>query len=206
MHIVRILACVLLVFTIVALTSCTSAESQPVRSGNADATGTIDKPLSPAAAQSPNLVLPPPPANTLFLDPGNVANVTPPAEPMSIRSRLVTLNLDLLNGAIAPPGSPTQVKRLPLNLFSDASFIAIPDRVDIHPKGLTLTGKLTAFQKSRKAKQNQTLRLLRMSIEIPARLSKIRVSQAQHQSDDEIVDHRHRARGVPLFQVTPIFS
>ncbi len=173
MHIVRILACVLLVFTIVALTSCTSAESQPVRSGNADATGTIDKPLSPAAAQSPNLVLPPPPANTLFLDPGNVANVTPPAEPMSIRSRLVTLNLDLLNGVIAPPGSPTQVKRLPLNLFSDASFIAIPDRVDIHPKGLTLTGKLEGIDKSQVTLvvENQTLA---GTVRMPGKLFQIR--------------------------------
>lgn len=74
----------------------------------------------------------------LFLDAPSPASITP--DPLVVRSRWVTLNSELLNGLDAPPNSPASAKSVRLNLFPDALFTALPDRVDPNPNGFTWFG------------------------------------------------------------------
>ena len=143
-------------------------------------TGCVATPSATSPAPEPSttsvgkMELPPTPQPlALFLDPSPAPGATPTPAPLTIRTRLVQINFDWLNGVIAPPGSPSQVKRLPLNLFGDASFIALPDRVDLNPKGMTVTGKLEGIVNSRMTLvvENQTLV---GTVRVPGKLFQIR--------------------------------
>jgi hypothetical protein len=74
----------------------------------------------------------------LFFDAPAPASITP--DPLVVRSRWVTLNSELLNGLDAPPNSSASAKSVRLNLFPEATFTALPDRVDPNPNGFTWFG------------------------------------------------------------------
>ncbi len=97
--------------------------------------------------------VPTPLANTpalvtdLFLDASAPANITP--DPLVLRARSVMLNSELLNGIGGPPGSPTSTNTLHLNLFPDANWTALPDRVEPNPNGFTWFGRAQGVDQSK---------------------------------------------------------
>ena len=84
--------------------------------------------------------------------------------------------------------------------MTSASIVCEPWRI-LHQSAVT-----RAFQKSGEAVQNHVLRRLRMGVEVTTGRREIRVAQAQNQPHHQSVDDRHGARGVTLFQLTPVFA
>jgi hypothetical protein len=167
MNYTRVLASIWLVISVLAMTNCTP--------GNPTGTNLPPSatPLSPALAPPASPILSTSQTNTLFFDPGNLPTNTPLAAPMTIRARLAKVNFDLLNGVIAPPGSAAQVKIFQLNLFADASFACMPERVDLHPKGFSILGKIQGVEKGQVtlAVENQALA---GTVRVPGKLFQIR--------------------------------
>ncbi len=138
---------------------CAANDASPTRAAQPSPLPAAPPTNSATPAAPASINLPPPPPNALFLEPSNAANVTPPAQPMTLRTRLATLNFDPLNNTVAPPGNSAQAKTLQLNLFPDATFVVVPDRIDLHPKGFTLIGRVQSVEKSQVTLivENQTL-------------------------------------------------
>ncbi len=86
----------------------------------------------------------------LFLPPGPSANVAvPTTSPTVIRSRVVSVNFDLLAKTQGPPSAAAgTTKTITLNLFDDARFVGVADRVEPNPRGLSWTGHLDGVPQS----------------------------------------------------------
>ena len=163
-HTIKSFCPILLFALVLGCTGCTAISKGP--------TTTTISTVSDAIPIQVDLPPTPQPL-ALFLDPSPSSSATPALAPLTIRTRLVQINFDLLNNVVAPPGSSSQIKRLPLNLFGDASFIALPDRVDLNPKGMRVTGKLEGMDKGlfTLVIENQTMA---GTVRVPGKLFQIR--------------------------------
>lgn len=118
-------------------------------SGNPDRK---EPPLPPAPPSSPGTPFPnnTPQINPLFIAVAPPKNINATQNPTIIRSRFVEINFDLLESGQPPPDSRTRnMQFILLNLFEDATYQAILDRIESSsPESFTWIGHIEGIKKS----------------------------------------------------------
>ena len=143
------LACVRTIATLLVMlllaTQCTPAPAQEPPRAPASSASSPTAVVTPSvtAGSAPTI---PPMTLDLFSDVSIQPRATP--DPIVIRARLVSVNFDLLAGVDSPPSSSTSKKTLRLNLFADAIYTAVPERVEPNPNGFVWFGHIEGADKS----------------------------------------------------------